>query len=122
MPTGRYTYLGAIARLGVGAQHRRVGWTLEAAAPLLVGLPDDALATAPARSAGARRHPTSPRTTASAPSRGCFVKQALVRLGAAAGRSGHAVRLGRFEFADGAELTPPTRRSPRSRARASRSA
>ena len=102
---GRYTYLGAIARLGVSGRRPGLGWTLEAAAPVLLGLPDDAISGAPRGQLGlgASYFAANDRERDVAQ---LFLKQAFLRLGAAPGQGGHALRLGRFEFAEGTELAP----------------
>ncbi|HEX4934344.1 MAG TPA: hypothetical protein VFV33_14235, partial [Gemmatimonadaceae bacterium] len=44
---GRYEFLGVQARLGAAQQRPRLGWRVELEAPLLAGLPDDAVLPAP---------------------------------------------------------------------------
>lgn len=102
---GSNAYLGVLARAGLSQQRPRWSWRLEAAAPALLGLPDDAVAPAPRGQLGLggaywqandnEEHPV-----------GFFVKQAFVRVGRPQAQGGHSLRLGRFEFVDGAEVTP----------------
>lgn len=102
---GDYAFVGSLARLGVTARRPGVAWTLEGAVPVLVGLPDDATAGAPRGQLGlgAAYHAANERTRTVARA---FLKQAVVRIGAAPGAAGHALRVGRFEFADGSERPP----------------
>ena len=102
---GRYDYLGTIVRGGIGGRRPGLAWTLEGAVPILLGLPDDAIAGAPRGQLGLGATYFAANDRSRNVVR-AFVKQAYVRLGAAAGAGGHAVRLGRFEFAEGAELAP----------------
>lgn len=102
---GRYTFVGSHARAGLAGTHRGVEWRLEAASPALLGLPDDAVLPAPGGQlglGGAYAAANGGRRDVA----GLFLKQATVRIGAAAGRRGTALRAGRFEFADGAESLP----------------
>jgi hypothetical protein len=100
---GSYAYAGALARVALSHQGKAFGWRVEAAVPLLLGLPDDAVAPAPAGQLGAGasywQASDSAENTAS-----IFIKQAYVRFGRPAGQSVHTVRLGRFEFTDGSEF------------------
>lgn len=102
---GRYEFLGAQARLGLAQQRPRLGWRVELEAPLLAGLPEDAVRPAPRGQLGLGPSyyaaNDGKRTVASV-----FLKQAFVRIGAPAGKPGHALRAGRMEFSDGAEVMP----------------
>ena len=99
---GRYAFSGSLARAGMGWQRGAVGVRIEAAAPLLLALPADALAPAPAGQlglgAGYYAANDSARDVAAV-----FLKNAYVDIGRS---SGHRIRIGRMEFADGAEATP----------------
>lgn len=72
---------------------------------MLLGLPDDAVAPAPQGQLGLgaayAAANAGDETVASV-----FLKQAFVRLGAPPARGGHALRVGRFEYAEGSELPP----------------
>lgn len=86
----------------------RLGWRAELALPALLGLPDDAVAAAPAGQlglGGAYYAANGARNSA-----GLFVKQLWVRVGSAPAAHGHSAKLGRFEFSDGGEWAP---RDPR---------
>ncbi len=102
---GRYEFVAAQARLGLAQQRPRLGWRLELEAPLLAGLPVDAARPAPQGQLGLGPSyyaaNDAKRSVASV-----FLKQAFLRLGAAPGKRGHALRLGRMEFAEGSEVTP----------------
>lgn len=104
-PEGRYAFVGSHARAGANLARRTLEVRLEAASPALLGLPDDAVLPAPAGQlglGGTYAAVNGGRRDVA----GLFVKQASVRLGAAPGRQGRSLRVGRFEFADGAEYTP----------------
>jgi hypothetical protein len=102
---GEYSYAHALARVAAARATGRWQWRLEAAVPVLMGLPDDATLPAPAGQLGlgstlyaandAKQNVT-----------GVFVKQAFVRWA----NAGKSLRVGRFEFGDGAEraATDPT--------------
>jgi hypothetical protein len=98
-----YGFVGSTLRFGLAGTSPGFGWTLEGAAPFLLGLPDDAVSANPrgALGLGATYWAENRRERNVAMA---FVKQAFVRVGSQAGRSGHAVRLGRFEFAEGNEI------------------
>lgn len=102
-----YLYSGTLVRGGVARQRERFGWQVELAAPLLLGLPEEASAPAPQGQSGlgpayyaANDGEENVATV--------FLKQAYLRFGAAPGRPGQGVRLGRMEFVEGAEVMPPS--------------
>ncbi|HEU4525603.1 MAG TPA: alginate export family protein [Gemmatimonadales bacterium] len=103
---GKYAFLGSYLRAGLSQELRTFGWRLEIMAPLLLGLPDDAVLAAPQGQLGqgANYFAANDGETDVAD---VFPKEVYVRLGRPPGRDGHALRLGRFEFADGVETTPP---------------
>ncbi|HEY3288230.1 MAG TPA: alginate export family protein [Gemmatimonadaceae bacterium] len=98
---GEYSYAHLLARVSTAQSRAHWSWRVEGAVPVLLGLPDDATLAAPGGQLGlgstyyaandAKRNVAS-----------VFVKQAFVRWTA----NGHALRVGRFEFADGAERAP----------------
>jgi hypothetical protein len=102
---GSYGYSGTILRLSLGQQKSTHDWQLELAAPLLLGLPDDAIAPGaqgqlglgPTYFASNDRHRNSAMV---------FAKQAFVRFKNLGGNEAHSLRLGRFEFIDGTEVVP----------------
>lgn len=103
--SNEYTYLGVLARGALSEQGKRIGWRVEFAAPLLVGLPQDPVAPAPQGQLGLGAAYWAANDSATSAA-GIFLKQAFVRLGPAGAANGHSVRLGRFEFVDGTETTP----------------
>lgn len=96
-----YAFSGSQARLSIGQTRNRVDWLVEAEAPLLLGLPSGAvLPGAPGQlGLGGSYSAANDRATNTGT---IFLKQAFVRH--KAGR--HSIRVGRFEFSDGAETTP----------------
>ena len=104
-PEGRYAFLGAIARGGVAWQRPGLGARVELAAPLLLGLPEDAVRPAPQGQLGLGAGYWAANDSAGTDV-SLFLKQAVVRVGAAQGKDGHSLRAGRFEFNDGAETAP----------------
>ncbi len=103
--TGEYAFVGSLLRVGVAQQRSLLGWRVEAAAPVIVGLPDDAVAPAPRGQLGLGAAYDAANDSTRSPV-GFFVKQAFVRFGPASREGRHSLRLGRFEFVDGAETTP----------------
>jgi hypothetical protein len=100
---GDYLFLGSLLRFSAAQRLPTLDWQLEAASPLLLGLPDDAIAPAPQGQLGlgasyyaANGHENNGSI---------FLKQAFVRF-RNVGLAGNAIRLGRFEFAEGSELAP----------------
>ncbi len=100
-----YAFSGNLLRLSVSHQRERFDWQLEAAAPVLLGLPTAAIAPGaqgqlgmgPAYfAANSRRRNTGM----------VFAKQAFIRWRGLGGNKAHTFRLGRFEFLEGAETTP----------------
>jgi hypothetical protein len=89
-----YAFSGTQARLSVGQTRGRLDWLVEVEAPLLLGLPSQAKSGLGANYAAANDRVTNAAMV--------FAKQAFVRY--KDGR--HSVRLGRFEFSDGAETAP----------------
>ncbi|MBK9167308.1 MAG: alginate export family protein [Bryobacterales bacterium] len=97
-----YRFLGSFVRLAASQQRDCYDWHVEFMAPILLGLPENAIgpgvqgqggmgASYFAASGGARN------------AANLFPKQAFVRLKGGA----HSLRLGRFEFSDGGEVAPP---------------
>jgi hypothetical protein len=96
---GEYTFAGVLLRAGMqqGKKAGKIGWRFEVAAPLLLGLPDDAVRPAPAGQLGVGAAywlaNDSSRNAA-----GLFIKQAFVHVG--------PLKAGRFEFVEGMEIVP----------------
>ena len=102
-PGGDYSFLGAIARLGLEQQRPRFGWRIEFAAPVLLGLPADAIAPAPGGLLGQGANYFKANDNSTSPA-SVFLKQAYLRV--RTGDQRWLARFGRFEFMDGAETTP----------------
>jgi hypothetical protein len=102
---GDYAYSGNLFRVAFSRERRAFDWTFEIAAPFLLGLPDDAGAPAPQGALGLGANYFSAndnhRNAVMA-----FPKQAFVRFRNLGGDKRQSLRLGRFEFLDGAETTP----------------
>ena len=99
---GAYTFSGSLLRLGIIHQHKNHEVTVEFAAPLLFGLPDASVAPAPrgALGVGANYFTANHGNTAAGM---VFLKQGFYRWRP---NKNTALRLGRFEFLDGSEVTP----------------
>ena len=98
-----YPYVESLVRIGVGQTIRRFDWDLELTQPTIFDLPSDAVSKVTAQgqlglggtyyaSNGNNQYPAA-----------AGLKQGWVRY--RYGRAGSTVRLGRFEFFDGQELT-----------------
>ena len=102
---GNYQFFASQVRVGIGQERKKWDWQLELEQPTLLGLPGDAIAPAPQGQLGlgasyfAANH--SERNTA-----GIFLKQGYVRFKGLGGDAASRLRLGRFEFVDGAETAP----------------
>ena len=98
-----YTFGAAVLRLAVGQQRERFDWQVEGQFPLLVNLPERAVAPAPQGQlgTGASYFAASGRQDGSA-----VLKQAFVRAKSVFGDAASTLRAGRFEFADGTETAP----------------
>ncbi len=100
---GSYGFLASQLRLGLSQQKKKWAWQVELQQPTLLGLPQNAIAPAPQGQLGlgASYFVANDSQQHAA---GVFLKQAFVRFhfqGAAS-----SVRLGRFEFVEGAETSP----------------
>jgi hypothetical protein len=100
---GNYTFGAAVLRVSLGQQKERFDWQVEGAFPWLINLPNTAIAPAPQGQLGlgASYFAASGTRDVSA-----VLKQAFVRLKGLAGDKASSLRIGRFEFADGAEIMP----------------
>lgn len=99
---GSYIYSGNIFRIGFSQKKETWDWNAEFAVPFLLGLPDTAQGpgTQGALGLGSNYFTSNKRNQNAAM---LFPKQLWVRYG---GATGHSVKVGRFEFMDGAETTP----------------
>ncbi|MBL8214371.1 MAG: hypothetical protein JNK87_26860 [Bryobacterales bacterium] len=97
-----YGYLGALARFSISQRYESFDWQVEVALPVLLNLPQRAVSPAPQGALGLGAN----YFTANDNSRNAamlFPKQAFVRWHLPGQQS---LRVGRFEFLDGSELTP----------------
>lgn len=97
-----YGYGSMLLRFGIGQQTKGYDWQVEFAAPILLGLPDDAISSVGAQGQfglGASYFAANGNSQYSGM---LFAKQAFIRFK----RGRQSLRLGRFEFQDGLELTP----------------
>jgi len=106
-PSGdsQYAYSGNLLRVNLTEQRKGWEWTAELAAPFLLGLPDNATATAPQGALGLGSNYYSANGN-SQYSGMVFPKQLFVRFKGLGPSEASSLQLGRFEFNDGAELVP----------------
>lgn len=100
---GNYTFGALLLRLALGQQKEKLDWQIEGAFPLLINLPTNAIAPAPQGQLGlgASYFAASGRQDAAA-----ILKQAFVRFKGLGGDGPSSLKIGRFEFGDGAEVAP----------------
>jgi hypothetical protein len=101
-----YAYSGNIFRISFAQRRESWDWNAEFAAPLLFGLPSDSTGTGPNQGAlgvGANYYAANNRSTNAAM---IFPKQLYIRFNKFGKSTAHTLRLGRFEFSDGAETAP----------------
>ncbi len=96
-----YGYLGNIARVSLSRSTDSLDWQVEFAAPILLGMPKNAIGpgTQGQLGLGANYFTANDRQQNAV---GLFAKQAWFRFK----QKRHALRVGRFEYMDGAETTP----------------
>ncbi len=99
----QYNFGAATLRLAIGQQKEGFEWLVEGAAPVLIGLPDNAIAPAPQGQLGlgGTYFAANGRQDGSV-----FIKQAFIRFKGIGGDKASSLKLGRFEFNDGTELIP----------------
>jgi hypothetical protein len=99
-----YSYLGSLGRFGLSQQFETFDWQFELSVPFLLGLPENAIASAPQgllglggnySAANGRNHNAAM----------IFPKQAFIRFKGMGGVN-QSLKLGRFEFLDGSEVLP----------------
>jgi hypothetical protein len=98
-----YTFGEATLRLSLGQQKEKYDWLVEGEFPVLINLPEKAVAPAPQGQlgTGANYFAANGRQDGSA-----ILKQAFVRVKGLFGDKASSLRVGRFEFVDGMETTP----------------
>lgn len=105
-----YAYSGTLARISLSQSKPRFDWQLELAAPILLGLPNGAIGPGAQGQFGlgaayfAANNPAG--AMANRNSAFVFPMQAFVRFKSPFGRTKESLRIGRFQFADGAEVVP----------------
>ena len=102
---GRYAFLGSFLRAGLSQQLQGFAWRIEIMAPLLLGLPDDAVLPGAQGQLGQGASYFAANDGATSPG-DVFPKEVYVRLGSPPVRDGHSLKAGRFDFADGTETVP----------------
>ncbi len=102
-PSGNnlYGYSGTVVRFGFSQKHEHYDWNIEFEAPILLGIPDNAVHAAPLGQygLGGAYYVANDKSQDTA---FIFPKQAFLRL-----KGEHSsLRMGRMEFTDGSEVTP----------------
>ncbi len=99
-----YAYFPSLLRLSFSQERPGWDWQVEFAQPLLLNLPDKAIAPPPQGQLGlgANYFAANANSTAAY----FFAKQGFVRLKGIFGDKASSLRFGRFEFVEGAETTP----------------
>ncbi|MFN3323494.1 MAG: alginate export family protein [Bryobacteraceae bacterium] len=100
-----YLFSGNLFRLSLSGSGARTDWNVEFAAPVLLALPNDAIAPAPQGQLGLGATYFA-ANDGSRNSTNVFPKQAFVRFKDLLGSQGRSLRAGRFEFVDGGEVMP----------------
>ena len=100
-----YAYSGNLLRLNFVEKHKGWDWDAELAAPLLLGMPDNANAAAPQGALGLGSNYYSANGN-SQYSGTLFAKQLYMRFKAVGGSEANTLQVGRFEFNEGTELAP----------------
>ncbi|MCZ2148801.1 MAG: alginate export family protein [Bryobacterales bacterium] len=100
-----YAFSGNILRLSFSQSKTSLDWQFELAAPFLLGLPSTAIAAGVQgqMGLGANYYAANGNSRNSGM---VFAKQAFLRFKNLGGSKANSLRIGRFEFADGAEMTP----------------
>ena len=100
-----YGYSGTLVRVNFLEKRKTWDWDLELAAPILLGLPNDATAPAPqgALGLGSNYYTANGNSQYSGM---VFAKQAYVRFKGLGASEANNLQIGRFEFNDGTELAP----------------
>ncbi len=101
----RYAFSGSFLRLNLSQAREHVDWQLDLFAPVLLGLPEGAIGPAPQAQFGLG----AAYFAANGASRNAamlFPKQAFLRWKGLFGDKTQSLRLGRFEWMDGGEMTP----------------
>jgi alginate export protein len=100
----QYVYSESLFRVAFSQTQERLEWKLELAAPVLLGLPDDAVAAGPQGQFGFGATYFAANYNSRAAM--IFAKQGYIRLKFHGSSVEQSLLLGRMEFNDGAEITP----------------
>jgi hypothetical protein len=100
-----YGYSGNLLRVNFAEKLKNWDWDAELAAPVLLGMPDDATAGAPQGALGLGSNYFSANGN-SRYSAMVFAKQLYVRFKGLGASEASTLQVGRFEFNDGSELAP----------------
>ena len=98
-----YTFGAAQLRLSLGQQRERWDWLVEGEFPILLNLPEHAIAPAPQGQLGLGASYFAPNGGQDA---SAVLKQAYVKVKGLFGDGRSSLKVGRFEFVDGTETTP----------------
>ncbi len=100
-----YSFPGSILRVSLSQSAQKFDWQLELAAPILLGLPNDAVASGAQgqQGFGASYFVANQKNSNAAM---VFAKQAYIRFKGLGGIEGQSLKLGRMEFFDGLEVMP----------------
>jgi hypothetical protein len=98
-----YTFGASLLRLSLGQQKEKIDWQIEGAFSALINLPERAIAPAPQGQLGLG---SSYFAANGGQDGAAMIKQAYVRFKGLGSDKASTLRIGRFEFADGTEITP----------------
>ncbi|MGA8598245.1 MAG: alginate export family protein [Bryobacteraceae bacterium] len=101
-----YQYSGNIFRISFSQNRDTWDWNAEFAVPFLLGLPSGATGTGAQQGALGLGSNYVSANSGSENAAMIFPKQLYFRFDGLAGDKGHTLQIGRFEFADGSEVTP----------------
>jgi len=100
-----YGYSGNLLRVNFAEKLKSWDWDAELAAPILLGMPDNATVAAPQGALGLGSNYYSANGNSRYSSM-VFVKQLYVRFKGLGASEANTLQVGRFEFNDGSELAP----------------
>jgi len=100
-----YAFSGSTLKLSVGRNTKNLSWQVDLEAPILLGLPDDAIAPSPQGQLGlgATYYASNDKSRNAAM---IFPKQGFVEFKNLGPQGNHSFKVGRFEFAEGTETKP----------------
>lgn len=100
-----YAFSGTVARISFSQSRKPLDWQLEFAAPVLLGLPDQATPAAPVGPLGLGGNYFSANHNHRHAAM-VFLKQGNLRFKSLFGDERQSIKVGRFEFNDGTEVAP----------------